>query len=111
MGGLKGARSRNFTRLFKLRINTSHHAEGRDVRQARQNLRDTLSLHLESLKRPVARADGVLETFSDLGHIEEAKGVEGDPLCLLLPVGQLSQLSLDHLLEGELKELELVFEE
>ena len=40
--------------------------ESRDVREAGEDLRDTGTVHLESLHRPVARGDGIDKAIGDL---------------------------------------------
>ena len=54
VGRLKGPRSRDFASFLELGIDPGHHAESADVRKARKNLGDSLSLHLKALQDPVA---------------------------------------------------------
>jgi len=46
---LESTRTTDLARFFELAVDACHHAQRRDVRQARQDLRNTLTLHLESL--------------------------------------------------------------
>lgn len=52
--GLQGARPANLPGLLKLGGDPGHHAESRYEGETRQDLGDTLTVHLESLQRPVA---------------------------------------------------------
>jgi len=52
--GLQRTGTRDLASLFKLRRDARHHAQCRDERQARQDLRDPSTLHLEALDRPVS---------------------------------------------------------
>lgn len=51
---LQGARPADLPRLLELGGDPGHHAQSRNIGETRQNLGHTLTVHLESLQRPVA---------------------------------------------------------
>lgn len=63
LGGLKGPRPRHFASLLKLRVDTCHHTQGRDIGQPWEHLRHSLSLHLEPLYGPVPLQHNTINTF------------------------------------------------
>lgn len=63
LGGLKWSRPRHFASLLKLRVDTCHHTQGRDVGQPWEHLRHSLSLHLEPLYGPVPLQHNIINTF------------------------------------------------
>ena len=62
---LERSRSRDLSRLLELGRDARHHAEGRDEREAREDVGDPGALHLEALEGPVAGRDGAHEPLRD----------------------------------------------
>ncbi|GIX62066.1 U5 small nuclear ribonucleoprotein-specific helicase [Babesia caballi] len=63
--GLQRARLAHLAALFELRVSLGHHAQARNVREARQNLRYAAALDAEALDVPVASGDGGLHAAGD----------------------------------------------
>ena len=85
----------HLARFFKLRVDAGHHSQSGNVRQTRQHLSHSLTVHLETLNRPISCRDGHLQSLRNviladvLDHVKLGSFVLGDIL-----VGNLLQLPI-----------------